>query len=42
MAVRAVPGKEHAHEAVENFLIIQIFRRASSFSFPLDSATRGS
>jgi hypothetical protein len=42
MAVRAVPWKEHADEAVENFLIIQIFHRASSFSFTRDSAIGGS
>jgi hypothetical protein len=42
MAVPAVPWKEHADEAIENFLIIQIFHRAASFSFPLDSATGGS
>ena len=34
MAVRAVPWKEHADEAVENFLIIQIFHCASSVSSP--------
>ena len=32
MAVCPVPGKEHAHEAVENFLVIQIFHCASFLS----------
>jgi hypothetical protein len=32
----AVPWKEHADEAVENFLVIQMFHCASSVSFPCD------
>jgi hypothetical protein len=39
MAVCPVPGKEHAHEAVENFLVIQIFHCASFLSLSRDSAT---
>jgi hypothetical protein len=42
MAVRVVLRKEHADEAFENFLIIQIFHCASSVSSPRDSATGGS
>jgi hypothetical protein len=40
--LRAVPWKERADEAFENFPIIHVFHRLLLFSFSRGSATSGS